>query len=285
MSHLLGIHRETLYSPGRHTSNDAIILDSVADALREMKLDVRLVTLEQAERCWQDATLIFSMCQGPEGLEQVRQWEKQGATIINQPEAARNTYRDRLFGILSRAGLEHPKSRLVSTAPDVASLDDFVGASGVWVKRGKVHATQPGDVQFVDSEAELARVMSEFRDRSIPQAVLQEPCHGDEIKFYAVRRGRFFWWFYPNEHDGLPFDEAHAEKLAERAALATGLEILGGDIIIGKDGRLSIIDLNDWPSFAPCRVLAPSMIAQYIKERFDAVESRDGQARRIHTAV
>jgi glutathione synthase/RimK-type ligase-like ATP-grasp enzyme len=285
MSHLLGIYREALYSPGRHTSNDVIILNSIADALREMKLEVRLATLEQAKGCWQDAGLIFSMCQGPDGLQQLREWEKQGARIINQPEAAMNTYRDRLFGILSRAELPHPKSRLVATDAGVVSLDDFRGSPGVWVKRGRVHATQPGDVQFVESETELARVLREFRDRGIENAILQAPCEGDEIKFYAVRRGRFFWWFYPNEYEGLPFDEAEVRQLAERAALATGLEIFGGDMVIGRDGGISIIDLNDWPSFAPCRVLAPSVIAQHIKERFDAIDSREGRAPRIHTAL
>jgi glutathione synthase/RimK-type ligase-like ATP-grasp enzyme len=281
MSHLLGIYREALYSPGRHASNDTVLLDAVADALQQMNLDVRLVAFEQAARCWKSAPLVFSMCQGPETLTQLKRWERQGAMIINSPVASLNTYRDRLFQILRRAGLQHPKSRLIATHPGIASVDELRGASGVWVKRGKVHATEPGDVQLVRSEREFARVLAEFRSRGIERALIQKHREGDEIKFYGVGPGRFFRWLYPGVHEGFHFDEAHVQQIAERAAFAAGLEIFGGDIVIGRDGRISIIDLNDWPSFAPCRDAAPVAIAAHIKERYDAIQSRDKRVRRV----
>ncbi len=33
---------------------------------------------------------------------------------------------------------------------------------------------------------------------------------------------------------------------------------------MSEDGTLSLIDINDWPSFAPCRQLAAPAIARYV---------------------
>jgi hypothetical protein len=38
----------------------------------------------------------------------------------------------------------------------------------------------------------------------------------------------------------------------------------GGDCIVGPDGKLTIIDFNDWPSYAPCAVEAAPYIAKRV---------------------
>ncbi|MDE6130067.1 MAG: hypothetical protein K2F74_00615, partial [Muribaculaceae bacterium] len=59
--------------------------------------------------------------------------------------------------------------------------------------------------------------------------------------------------------------------VCEQAADALGVMIYGGDCIVGADGSLSVIDFDDWPSFAPCRNEAAPYIAreilQLIKKR------------------
>ncbi len=105
------------------------------------------------------------------------------------------------------------------------------------------------------------------------QAVFQKHCEGDEVKFYAVNGKRLFWPYYPRECEGHPFDEKALRTLADRAAQALGLTIYGGDAIISPDGDITLIDLNDWPSFAPCRGAAASAIAKYLKDIYRATQN------------
>jgi hypothetical protein len=53
-------------------------------------------------------------------------------------------------------------------------------------------------------------------------------------------------------------------ELAEAAASALELEVYGGDCVHDRDQVLSLIDLNDWPSYAPCRSGASEAIASYL---------------------
>jgi hypothetical protein len=52
------------------------------------------------------------------------------------------------------------------------------------------------------------------------------------------------------------------------AASALGLEVYGGDAIASAGGRLVLIDLNAWPSFALYRDEAAPVIASYLRVRF-----------------
>ena len=53
-------------------------------------------------------------------------------------------------------------------------------------------------------------------------------------------------------------------QMCEKAAEELDIKIYGGDCIMSEDGTLSLIDINDWPSFAPCRQLAAPAIARYV---------------------
>ncbi len=56
-------------------------------------------------------------------------------------------------------------------------------------------------------------------------------------------------------------------ELAEAAAAALELEVYGGDCVCDRDQILSLIDLNDWPSYARCRFGAAQAIASYLTEQ------------------
>jgi hypothetical protein len=43
-----------------------------------------------------------------------------------------------------------------------------------------------------------------------------------------------------------------------------GLEVYGGDCVVGPDGSVLLIDLNDWPSYAYFRAQAAAAIADYV---------------------
>jgi hypothetical protein len=263
MKRLLGLYRERQYSPGRHLSNDVLLLDQIAHRLREREFAVDLSTLDEAESRRTEAAIIFSMCQGKSSLESLAGWERQGARIINSPQAALNTHRDRLPALMVEAGVSFPETRLVGTG-EKADLGLLDLNGGIWLKRGDVHASVTADVQWIDSRERLDAGMVDFAKRGIARAALQTHRPGDEIKFYGVTDGEFFHWFYSGETRKYPFNLVALENLAHRAATAVGLHIFGGDVIVSSSGELTLIDLNDWPSFAPCRERASYAIADFI---------------------
>jgi glutathione synthase/RimK-type ligase-like ATP-grasp enzyme len=264
---LVGIYRERECSPGRHQSNDALLLERVAERLRERDVAVDLHALDDLAARPPDAALIFSMCQGRPGLERLARWERAGAMIVNSPRAARNTYRDRLPDLMTRAGVPFPPTELVPTSLDGARGREAARRmdGGFWLKRGDVHASVAADVQWIESAASLDAARAEFASRGVRIAAIQAHRAGDELKFYAV--GGFFHWFYTGGERRYDFDPAELSRLAARAAQAAGLAVFGGDVIVSPDGGLTIIDLNDWPSFAPCREAAAEAIADYLMRR------------------
>jgi glutathione synthase/RimK-type ligase-like ATP-grasp enzyme len=266
MKRLLGLYREKQYSPGRHQSNDVLLLDQIAHRLREREFAVDLMTLDEANGHRSDAAMVFSMCQGRSALENLAEWERAGAKIINSPRAALNTHRDRLPALMVEAGVPFPQTYLVRTKGNV-DLHSLDLDSGIWLKRGDVHASVTADVQWVDSRERLDAGLAGFSRRGIEMAALQAHRAGDEIKFYGVAGGAFFHWFYSGEARKYPFNFSQLESLANKAAAAAGLDIFGGDVIVSPSGGLTLIDLNDWPSFAPCRERASYAIAEFITRR------------------
>jgi glutathione synthase/RimK-type ligase-like ATP-grasp enzyme len=87
------------------------------------------------------------------------------------------------------------------------------------------------------------------------------------VKFYAVRETDLFHWYYLNGVYHTAFDHARLRELASASAEVMNLFVYGGDAIIGKDGSVTIIDFNDWPSFAPVREEAGRHIAQLIHRK------------------
>lgn len=271
MKRLLGIYREPECSPGRHRSNDTLLLDAIGANLRARRTAVAIVAPDlMAAR--PDAALVFSMCQSAAALQMLQEWEIAGADIVNSPRAALNTYRDRLPAMLDAAGIPYPRTILVSTAagdpPGPLPID---GARGIWLKRGDLHASISSDVQRIRSAAEYRAGLAGFFARGIARAAVQEHRDGTEIKFYGVAGGQFFHWFVTDGSAGAAVDPDALRGLAERAAGAAGLEIYGGDIIVEPSGQLTLIDLNDWPSFAPCRAAAAAAIADYLTRRAHGV--------------
>jgi hypothetical protein len=279
---LIGLFREAACSPGRHRSNDAQLLEQVAQALRQRGYRVDLMTFEDAAASRWSAAMVFSMCQSRPALEAIARWELNGTQVVNSPRASLNTYRDRLHAVMHAAGIPFPPTRLVATARESEPAVDVNG--GVWLKRGDVHASVSADVQWIDSTDRLRAGLRDFASRGVARAALQQHCEGDEVKFYGVAGGGWFRWFYPGDGPSeagyyrpsgrdsgrYQLDVAALRRLTENAAAAAGLDVFGGDVIVAPTGELTLIDLNDWPSFAPCRDAASEAIAEHLTRRADA---------------
>lgn len=278
-----GIYRELAHSPGRET-DDAEILRATARKLEDRGFRVDLKTAEEiAGSAEEPPAFLFVMCERLGILATLERWQEQGVCQVNSGSAIRNTYRDRMLPLFERNRVPFPASVLVPTALPIPREKAFREApTGCWVKRGDVHSTQPGDVVFAPDPESLARALTAMAGRGIERAVLQEHIAGDLIKFYGVgdvgdrgtagseESGGWFQWFYHRDQklEGYPFDVSALAGAASRAAASLGLEVFGGDAIATRDGRILVIDLNAWPSFALYRDVASERIASYLAARF-----------------
>lgn len=271
-----GIFRELAHSPGRET-DDALILRETARRLEERGYEVELATAEDVVAeppGTEPPPFLFVMCERLPILERLAAWEARGSCAVNPSAGIRNTYRDRTAAIFAGAGVPFPASTLVSTS-DAAPLSPSGGRDlkGLWIKRGDVHATEADDVVRAAGTDEALEALAALGRRGVSRALLQEHVPGDLVKFYGVgdaARSEWFEWFYHRDQvlARHPFDPALLEKTARRAAAALGLEVWGGDAIVGADGIPAVIDLNAWPSFALYRERAAAAIAAHLAERY-----------------
>lgn len=260
---LAGIRRKTEFSPN-HVVNDSLIIQRTGDALRALG----------AEVAWYDEGTVtpqafpervaFSMAQGPTGSAALARLEDRGVLIINSPRSVMNCYRTSMVKLLPAAGVPFPKSVVVSTDAGVNPRKAGFTSSKIWVKRGDVHAVHKEDVTLASTDDEEMTLLREFSARDIREAILQEHLEGDTVKFYAVRGSDLFHWYYLNEVHKTPFGTGDLREIASVAAETLGLFVYGGDAIIGRDGSITIIDINDWPSFAPVREEASRAIAELV---------------------
>ncbi len=255
----LGITRERVYSPGK-VEADALILHAVADDIRNT--GARVVTCSGDDVDWptpEADTLVFTMAQGPRALERFDAWQRRGVRVVNRPEAIRNCHRHRTVALLRDAGVGLPETVLLSTS---ANAMPRVEAGRYWVKRGDVHAVEANDVVACD-DTTLPEVLHAFRHRGIERVAVQRHVDGRVLKFYAARPS-FFHCVPPADGSIVPPEVLmHLAEVAARGATALGLEVYGGDAVWSDDGRLSLIDLNDWPSYAACRAQGATAIATY----------------------
>jgi len=263
---IAGIKRKEIYSPN-HVTNDYAIILQTSENLKKLGYDVKLYDEAYVEENDIEEDFVFTMAQGARGIIRLKEIAKNKKVVVNAPQAALNCHRISMINLIVKAGVPFPKSLIINT--DTKFFDSFLAVTPrkVWLKRGDVHAEHREDVLLVYSNDELKTTLKEFGKRGIKEAVIQEHLDGDVIKFYAVNEQQFFHWFYLNGTNHTKFDLETLKQYAFRSAEALGLDVFGGDAIISPDGSVSIIDINDWPSFAPVRNEAAEVIANCINNK------------------
>ncbi len=277
-THILGIRRAGEFSPN-HTGTDSAIFSQTVGEIERRGFKVRQITEE--EFFHEEVTnerLIFSMVRNNENVLKLQGLEERGKTIINSGFGIEKCFRANMTEALLGNRIAYPKSVIVPTnTHDFSFLQNFA-TRNVWIKRGDFHTMHKEDVSFCSHEDECRNILREYALRRIPTAVISEHIDGDLVKFYAVDDTPFFFWFYPLDRNHIKFDapevqtktkhykfeETELMALARKAAAALNIKIYGGDAIVSADGAIRLIDVNDWPSFAPCRDSAVPHIATCI---------------------
>ena len=261
---LLGVYRETVFSPGK-VAEDAAILEA---ALKELSLrghEFRLVRPEALAGTQMDGPCVLTMAQSHRALAKLEELEARGTKVINSVTSVRSCFREPLIRLLQGAGLPLPRSRTVpldGAEKEIPSAMPFP----FWIKRGDVHAMEAGDVAKVASVGELGEALRHFRDRRIGTLLAQEHVDGEVVKFYGVGYSGFFSAFMSSTGEEITSDSDELCRIARGAAKAAGLDIYGGDAVVSPEHSPTLIDLNDWPSFSRCRDSAAAGIARYVAE-------------------
>lgn len=274
---IAGVMRAGAYSPN-HIGNDAAIFNAVADQLRKRGFEVTVYSEQQFRERDIEEEIVLNMCREQASIQKLIQLEEEGRLVINSGLGIENCTRERMTRLLLGNDIPYPPSLIVNTNEDVR--DDLKRAEfgPCWIKRGDFHAMHKEDVSYCRHTEEAQEVLHEYFYRGIGRAVINKHLSGDLVKFYGVRGEPFFYWFYPFDqghskygHEaingrshGFPFDEAAFRDLCDRASEIMDVRIYGGDCIVSDDGKISIIDFNDWPSFAPCREKAAPAIAKSV---------------------
>jgi len=257
------IARGQRYSPN-HIGNDAQILKLTIQHIEKEGHSVQIYDEDSITPELVSENYIFNMIRGRYALTVLQKLEKQGALVINPTNGIRNCYRSQLATLLPKAGIPVPTGISISTSALNFDLPMKPTPFTVWVKRGDVHAIHREDITRVHSENELHGILREYHRRGIDEAVIQEHIVGPVVKFYAVKDSGFFHWYFHEGTGKADFNTKELENIANKCATILNVDIYGGDAVIGKNGAISIIDLNDWPSFAPVRDKASEHIAELI---------------------
>lgn len=274
---IAGIMRAGAFSPN-HIGNDAAIFNLVAEQLRKRGCIVNIYSEDHFINSGVDEAVVLNMCREKASIERLEALEDAGRLVINSGYGIENCIRERMSRILMAAGIPYPESFIIDTDEVVRDRLAKAGFERCWVKRGESHTKHREDVTFARHPQEAQEILQEFFLRNIKRAVINRHIDGELLKFYGVAGTSFFFNFFPMRSGHTRFGEGPAtdapqqnkfdseglKALCVKAATAMDVEIYGGDCIVGPDGSITIIDFNDWPSFAPCRNEAAPVIARMV---------------------
>jgi len=265
----LGIFREITNSPNRE-NDDALILKAVTEELTKLGCETHLIEPENIHTVNPDEwDVVLPMCENYPALKTIDSWEWK-PLLLNPPASVLNCYRSKMVPLIQQHCPElFPKTEMRYLKDLTAKPPKFWNENGAWIKRGDVHNTCTHDVHFAGKWEDTKEVKRDFESREITGAVIQEHIPGDLIKFYGVGPMKWFDWFYhnPSQVAKYHFERKELEKCAAKVAEAVSLEIYGGDAIITPKGKIYIIDVNSWPSFARVRNEARVHIARHAYAR------------------
>lgn len=274
---IAGILRAGAYSPN-HIGNDAAIFNATAEQLRKRGCAVNIYSEEQFINGMVKERIILNMCREQASIKLLQKLEGEGCIVINSGFGIENCTRERMTRILLGNNIPYPDSIMVNTNESVIEELKKAGINNCWIKRGDFHAMHKEDVSYVRHAEEAQEVLQEYFYRGIKRAVINRHLVGDLIKFYGMHDSPFFYWFYPfddghskygleainGKSKGIDFDIDELKDICFRAAEALDVKIYGGDCIVSPEGKIRIIDFNDWPSFAPCRNEAAPFLAKCV---------------------
>ena len=266
------IARNAKHSPNMSDKDEAV-LAAVERLLREQGAEVCRIN-ENEEIPAADA--VCSMSRTSYVVEKLQEAEELGTTVVNPTKAIKNAERINFTRILDDAGIPQPQY-VIGNSDELPDNLQYP----LWIKKGTGWSNSKEDIIYANDKTEALAAIKTMKATGIETIIYSRHIKGDIIKFYGVGND-FFYHTYPDIKNGkfgfetingeqkhYPFDGKKLKEIIYKAANATGLLIYGGDCIVTQEGKIFIIDINDFPSFGATRDKAAAAIAQLIIKETD----------------
>lgn len=275
---IAGIMRAAAFSPN-HIGNDSSIFNIVADQLRKRGCEVNVYSEDQFINNGVNEKIIVNMCREKRSIERLQHLEDMGMLVINSGYGIENCIRERMARIFIGSSIPYPETIITDTDEAIRERLTKAGITRCWIKRGDSHTMHNEDVTLVRHPEEAQEILQEYFLRGIKRAVINRDIEGEMIKFYGILGTPFFYWLTTRSSSAIArkqpatFDESRLKALCSAAAEILDVKIYGGDCVLSPDGKMHIIDFDDWPSFAPCRQEAATNIAKFVMSSIKAWNS------------
>ena len=256
------IGRAPEYSPNGNVPRDAAILEAVGHQLQASGQQVQFCPETELQSLPTGVTAVVSMARRNRTLLLLQKAEKAGVWVCNRPSAVQVTVQSRstTLEVLQSVGLpvvpfwsyEPSEDQMFQCEPELQTL--LPG----WVKAMHPRGVTTGDVMRVEGPLEAdARVM-ELASMGYTDIIVTRHLDGPLLKAYVVGS---HVWRYPQA--SVPVQWQLSDSCILDVARTLGLDICGIDFILTPDGPF-VIDVNDFPSFSPCRDEAARAIAELL---------------------
>lgn len=267
---VLFVSRAPSFSPN-NVEKDARILSLTARNCEERGYRVASVDEDTfASRSWDGPAPEFVFSMGRK-LPALMRLEQYGWPCVNAPRAVRNTAtsRELTLMLLQSHGIPLPFWWAYEPSEDelFQCEDRLRNELPGWIKVMRPDGVTAGDVEYVSTPLEADTAVIQRIAEGVTDLVFMRHLSGDLLKVYAISDGNeltFFQYFSPqeehytkfgNESRNSPFMGYRPDTEALRALTlsvggALGLQVFGFDVILGVDGSMTVIDVNDWPSFS-----------------------------------
>lgn len=280
---IAAVYRSHEHSPNL-TDADSRIINAASIKLQERGYAIHRYTEAQFIETYITEPAIINMCRKPRSIEKLCRLEAEGKTVINSGHAIRKCTKRKLWEISTANNIETPATVIVG------STDTTLPFSGTfrpcWLKLPDESVTDKDDIIYAGTPAEYREALTRYHSRAITEVLVCEHLEGDLLKFYAVSGDRYLYTLYPKQsgyskfgyeanNSDVKFYPYKTERLKEICSIMsreTGITVFGGDCIITPDGKINIIDLNDWPSFSPCAEEASEAIAAAVAETIETTQ-------------
>ena len=280
---IAAVYRSHEHSPNL-TDADSRIINAASIKLQELGYAIHRYTEAQFIETDITEPAIINMCRKPRSIEKLCRLEAEGKTVINSGHAIRKCTKRKLWEISTANNIETPATVIVG------STDTTLPFSGTfrpcWLKLPDESVTDKDDIIYAGTPAEYREALTRYHSRAITEVLVCEHLEGDLLKFYAVSGDRYLYTLYPKQsgyskfgyeanNSDVKFYPYKTERLKEICNIMsreTGITVFGGDCIITPDGKINIIDLNDWPSFSPCAEEASEAIAAAVAETIETTQ-------------
>lgn len=280
---IAAVYRSHEHSPNL-TDADSRIINAASIKLQERGYAIHRYTEAQFIETDITEPAIINMCRKPRSIEKLCRLEAEDKTVINSGHAIRKCTKRKLWEISTANNIETPATVIVG------STDTTLPFSGTfrpcWLKLPDESVTDKDDIIYAGTPAEYREALTRYHSRAITEVLVCEHLEGDLLKFYAVSGDRYLYTLYPKQsgyskfgyeanNSDVKFYPYKTERLKEICNIMsreTGITVFGGDCIITPDGKINIIDLNDWPSFSPCAEEASEAIAAAVAETIETTQ-------------